>query len=54
MPQTALALTEDRPRSTGEAHQVLNALVSDDDQALTIPAARHPEQAQLEAAVFLT
>ncbi|MFJ6053614.1 hypothetical protein [Streptomyces sp. NPDC092307] len=53
MPQAALALTEDRRRSTGESHQALHALLSGDDQALTIPAACHPEQAQLEAAVFL-
>ncbi|MFG2713431.1 hypothetical protein ACGFX2_23145 [Streptomyces goshikiensis] len=51
--QAALALTEDRRRSTGESHQALHALLGDDDQALTIPAARHPEQAQLEAAVLL-
>ncbi|WP_424863992.1 hypothetical protein [Streptomyces sp. MMS24-I29] len=53
MPQAALALTEDRRRCTGEPHQALHALLPDTDQPLTIPAARHPEQAQLEAAVFL-
>ncbi|MFL4909388.1 hypothetical protein ACJ6WF_40950 [Streptomyces sp. MMS24-I2-30] len=53
MPQAALALTEDRRRCTGESHQALHALLPDTDQPLTIPAARHPEQAQLEAAVFL-
>ncbi|MFF7780422.1 hypothetical protein ACFZCG_39170 [Streptomyces tanashiensis] len=53
MPQAALALTEDRRRSTGESHQALHALLTDAVQPLAIPAARHPEQAQLEAAVFL-
>ncbi|MFF3733320.1 hypothetical protein ACFYXM_24135 [Streptomyces sp. NPDC002476] len=53
MPQAALAVTEDRRRCTGEPHQALRALLPDTDQPLTIPAARHPEQAQLEAAVFL-
>ncbi|WP_327301887.1 hypothetical protein [Streptomyces goshikiensis] len=53
MPQAALALTEDRRRCTGESHQALHARLSDDDQALAIPVARHPEQAQLEAAVCL-
>ncbi|MFI6730133.1 hypothetical protein [Streptomyces atratus] len=53
MPQAALALTEDRRRSTGEPHQALHALLTDADRPLTIPAARHPEQAQLEAALFL-
>ncbi|MEU3401355.1 hypothetical protein [Streptomyces filamentosus] len=52
MSQAALALTEDRRRSTGESHQALHALLADANQPLTIPAARHPEQAQLEAEVF--
>ncbi|MFE5885505.1 hypothetical protein [Streptomyces hydrogenans] len=52
MPQAALALTEDRRRSTGESHQALHALLTAAEQPLTIPAARHPEQAQLEADVF--
>jgi hypothetical protein len=51
--QAALALTEDRRRSTGESHQALHALLTADGQALTIPEARHLEQAQLEAALFL-
>ncbi|MFF1561026.1 hypothetical protein [Streptomyces sp. NPDC058279] len=53
MPQATLALTDDRRRCTGESHQALHALLTDTDQPLTIPTARHPEQAQLEAAVFL-
>uniref|UniRef100_UPI002F90D842 hypothetical protein n=1 Tax=Streptomyces sp. NBC_01592 TaxID=2975889 RepID=UPI002F90D842 len=53
MPQAALALTADRRRSTGEPHQALHALLTDTGQPLAIPAARHPEQAQLEAALFL-
>jgi hypothetical protein len=52
-PQAALALTEDRRRSTGESHQALHPLLGDTGQALTIPAARHLEQARLETAVFL-
>ncbi|MFF2518877.1 hypothetical protein [Streptomyces sp. NPDC058086] len=51
--QTALAATEDRRRCTGESHQSLRSLVSPAGEALPIPAARHPEQAELEAAVFL-
>ncbi|MEU7160361.1 hypothetical protein [Streptomyces chrestomyceticus] len=50
---TALAATEDRRRSTGESHQALHALLGDHDQPLTIPAARHAEQARLETSVFL-
>lgn len=53
MRQAALALTEDRRRSTGESHQALHTLLTADGQPLTVPAARHPQQAQLEAAVFL-
>ncbi|WP_225850649.1 hypothetical protein [Streptomyces sp. HPF1205] len=52
----ALAATADRRRGTGEAHQALHALLGNrrDPAAVhTIPAALHPEQAQLEAAVFL-
>lgn len=52
MPQAVLALTEDRRRSTGESHQALHALLTDADQPLAIPAARHLQQAQLEAEVF--
>jgi hypothetical protein len=51
--QTALAATEDRRRCTGEPHQSLHSLVSPAGEPLAIPAARHPEQAELEAAVFL-
>lgn len=51
--QTALALTEDRRRSTGESHQALHALLTGTGQALAIPDALHPEQAQLEALIFL-
>ncbi|MEF3119239.1 hypothetical protein [Streptomyces chrestomyceticus] len=50
---TALAATEDRRRSTGESHQALHALLGDHDQPLTIPSARHAEQARLETSVFL-
>ncbi|MCT9093927.1 hypothetical protein N4G70_34480 [Streptomyces sp. ASQP_92] len=49
----ALALTEDRRRSTGESHQALFPLLTEPGFPLTIPAARHPEQAQLEADLFL-
>ncbi|MGW2688913.1 hypothetical protein ACWC6I_37865 [Streptomyces sp. NPDC001414] len=52
-PLAALAFTEDRRRSTGESHQALCTLLGEGGQALPIPAARHPEQAQLETAVFL-
>ncbi|MCL3998202.1 hypothetical protein [Streptomyces lavenduligriseus] len=52
-PQAALALTEDRRRCTGESHQALCALLEATGGPLTIPAARHPEQARLETAVFL-
>lgn len=52
-PQAALALTEDRRRCTGESHQALCALLGDISQPLPVPAARHPEQALLETAVFL-
>jgi hypothetical protein len=52
-PQAALALTEDRRRSTGESHQALCALLGDTGQPLPIPSARHPEQAAMETAVFL-
>ncbi|MER5561171.1 hypothetical protein ABT071_21460 [Streptomyces sp. NPDC002506] len=51
MPQ-ALALTEDRRRSTGESHQALYPLLTVPGLPLTIPAARHPEQEQLEADLF--
>lgn len=53
-PQAALALTEDRRRCTGESHQALCALLEDDGQPLPVPAARRPEQALLETAVFLS
>ncbi|MFD0381428.1 hypothetical protein ACFQ2B_00350 [Streptomyces stramineus] len=52
-PSSALAATEDRRRSTGESHQALHPLLNGRTEPLAIPAARHPEQAQLEAAVFL-
>ncbi|MFI0742670.1 hypothetical protein ACH4PU_32005 [Streptomyces sp. NPDC021100] len=50
---SALAATEDRRRSTGESHQALHPLLGGRTEPLTIPAARHREQARLEAAVFL-
>ncbi|MFG3016769.1 hypothetical protein ACGFZB_41220 [Streptomyces cinerochromogenes] len=53
-PQAALAFTEDRRRCTGESHQALCALLEDDGQPLPVPAARRPEQALLETAVFLS
>jgi hypothetical protein len=53
MTQAALALTEDRRRSTGESHQALCASLKGTEQPLAIPAARHLEQALLETAVFL-
>ncbi|WP_223778811.1 hypothetical protein [Streptomyces sp. 135] len=52
-PQAALALTQDRRRCTGESHQALSALLEDDGRPLPVPAARRPEQALLETAVFL-
>jgi len=48
----ALLLTADRRRSTGESHQALCSLLPQLGRPLSIPAARCPEQAQLEAAVF--
>ncbi|WP_030689049.1 hypothetical protein [Streptomyces sp. NRRL B-1347] len=52
-PQAALALTEDRRRCTGESHQALCTFLTNPGQPLRIPAAHHPEQAELETAVFL-
>lgn len=49
----ALGRTADRRRSTGELHQALAPLLPGDDSVLLIPAARHEEQARLEAEVFL-
>ncbi|WP_405983809.1 hypothetical protein [Streptomyces sp. NBC_00872] len=49
----ALARTADRRRSTGETHQALHAMLPADGGVLTIPPARHVEQARLEAEVFL-
>ncbi|MFJ9265230.1 hypothetical protein ACIRP4_33775 [Streptomyces bacillaris] len=49
----ALDRTADRRRSTGELHQTLAPLLPGDDSVLLIPAARHEEQARLEAEVFL-
>ncbi|WP_444971591.1 hypothetical protein [Streptomyces sp. SAI-25] len=49
----ALDRTADRRRSTGELHQALAPLLPDGDGVLEIPAARHEEQARLEAEVFL-
>ncbi|MEE1774859.1 hypothetical protein PUR25_01985 [Streptomyces sp. JV181] len=51
-PAAALHLTADRRRSTGESHQALHPLLSGPGQGLSIPAARHAEQARLEAEVF--
>lgn len=50
-PAAALHLTADRRRSTGQSHQALHPLLSGLGQGLSIPAARHAEQARLEAAV---
>ncbi|MBH1934534.1 hypothetical protein I5Q34_09575 [Streptomyces sp. AV19] len=52
-PTSALAATEDRRRCTGESHQALHPLLNGRTEPLSIPSARHPAQAQLEAAVFL-
>ncbi|NEA20662.1 hypothetical protein [Streptomyces halstedii] len=49
----ALDRTADRRRGTGELHQALAPLLPDDDSVLLIPAARHKEQARLEAEIFL-
>jgi hypothetical protein len=51
-PPAALFLTADRRRSTGQSHQALCALLLGSGRPLSIPAARHVEQARLEAAVF--
>ncbi len=48
----ALLLTADRRRSTGESHQALCTLLTGAGRPLSIPAARHTEQARLEAAIF--
>ncbi|MET8816426.1 hypothetical protein ABZW47_31050 [Streptomyces sp. NPDC004549] len=48
----ALSLTADRRHSTGETHQALFSLLTRSGRPLSIPAARHTEQARLEAAVF--
>ncbi|MET8816067.1 hypothetical protein ABZW47_29190 [Streptomyces sp. NPDC004549] len=51
-PSAALTLTADRRRSTGETHQALYPLLPRSGRPLSIPAARHAEQARLEAAIF--
>ncbi|MGW4725364.1 hypothetical protein [Streptomyces sp. NPDC004291] len=48
----ALHLTTDRRLSTGEHHQALFPLLTGLGQGLSIPAARHAEQARLEAEVL--
>lgn len=48
-----LGRTADRRGSPGELHQALAPLLPGDDRVLLIPAARHEEQARLEAEVFL-
>ncbi|GCB53522.1 hypothetical protein [Streptomyces sp. NL15-2K] len=51
-PPAALLLTADRRRNTGESHQALCTLLPRPGRPLSIPAARHTEQARLEAAVL--
>ncbi|MFF8975087.1 hypothetical protein [Streptomyces sp. NPDC014995] len=51
-PPAALFLTTDRRRNTGASHQALCAVLPRSGRPLSIPAARHVEQARLEAAVF--
>ncbi|MFJ1708530.1 hypothetical protein [Kitasatospora sp. NPDC088346] len=50
---TLLAATADRRRCTGESHQALAALHRAGADVRTVPAPADPEQADLEAAVFL-
>ncbi|MEU6973803.1 hypothetical protein AB0A71_39975 [Kitasatospora aureofaciens] len=45
--------TDCRRRCTGETHQALQALRQAGKDGSAIPVARHPDQAALEAAVFL-